>query len=104
MTSDIESEFSILVDLVSVDINFAHPYSSHESGTNENFNGLLREFFPKRQSLKPITDEEFTRYVSAINNRPRRLHHYNTATFQFGLAKKLKQWNTKISANLLHMT
>lgn len=87
MTSDNGSEFSRLSDLHGVDIYFAHPYSSHERGTNENFNGLLREFLPKGQSLTPMTDEELAGYISAINERPRRLHHYKTATFLFRLAQ-----------------
>ena len=87
ITSDNGSEFSLLADLEGVDIYFAHPYSSHERGTNENFNGLLREFLPKGQSLNPMTNEELVSYISAINNRPRRLHNYKTAKFLFGLAQ-----------------
>jgi len=87
ITSDNGSEFSLLSDLQGVDVYFAHPYSSHERGTNENFNGLLREFLPKGQSLNPLTDEELAQYVSAINERPRRLHQYKTAKFLFGLAQ-----------------
>ncbi|MCD9220269.1 IS30 family transposase [Streptococcus thermophilus] len=87
ITSDNGSEFSLLSELEHVDIYFAHPYSSHERGTNENFNGLLREFLPKGKSLNPLTDEELAQYISAINERPRRLHRYKTAKFLFGLAQ-----------------
>uniref|UniRef100_UPI00138692FF IS30 family transposase n=1 Tax=Streptococcus sp. S784/96/1 TaxID=2653499 RepID=UPI00138692FF len=87
ITSDNGSEFSNLSDLHGVNIYFAHPYSSHERGTNENFNGLLRKFLPKGISLNPLTTEELNRYVSAITNRPRRLHHYKTANFLFGIAQ-----------------
>ncbi|EGJ38499.1 ISSag3 transposase [Streptococcus sanguinis SK49] len=62
-------------------------HSSHERGSNENFNGLLREFFPKGKSLNPLTDEELAQYLSAINERPRRLHQYKTSKFLFGLAQ-----------------
>jgi len=41
-------------------------HSSHERGSNENFNGLLREFLPKVKSLNPLTDEELAQYLSAI--------------------------------------
>lgn len=44
IASDNGSEFSRLSDLKGVDVYFAHPYSSHERGSNENFNGLLKEF------------------------------------------------------------
>lgn len=55
------------------DVFYAHPYSSHERGTNEHFNGLMREFLPKGQSFNSLTDEELQRYVTAINNCLRKL-------------------------------
>lgn len=70
ITSDNGSEFSSLSDLKGVEVYFAHPYASHERGTNENFNGLLREFLPKGVSLNSLTTEELNHYVSAINDRP----------------------------------
>ncbi|VHM93649.1 transposase [Streptococcus pyogenes] len=67
------SEFSLLSDLKAVDVYFAHPYSSHERGTNENFNGLLREYVSKGISLNPLTSEELDNDITAINERLRRL-------------------------------
>ncbi len=87
ITADNGSEFSLLSELTDIEVYFAHPYSSHERGSNKNFNGLLREFLPKGKSLNPLTDEELAQYLSAINERPRRLHHYKTSKFLFGLAK-----------------
>ena len=87
ITSDKGSEFSRLSDLEEVDIYFVHPYSSHERGTNEDFKGLLREFLPKGQSFNSLTEKELAHYIEAINERPRRLHHYKTAKFLFGLAQ-----------------
>ena len=87
ITSDNGSEFSLLSHLAGVDIYYAHPYSSHERGSNENFNGLLREFLSKGKSLNPLTDDELSQYVSAINERPRRLLNYKTATFLFGVTQ-----------------
>lgn len=87
ITSDNGSEFSLLSDLENVDIYFAHPYSSHERGTDENFNGLPGEFLPKGKSLNPLTDEELAQYIAAINERPRRLHRDKTAKFLFELAQ-----------------
>ncbi|HFT5971065.1 TPA: IS30 family transposase, partial [Streptococcus pyogenes] len=72
-TADNGSEFSLLSDLKAIDVYFAHPYSSHERGTNENFNGLLREYGPKGVSLNPLTSEELNNYLTAINECPRRL-------------------------------
>uniref|UniRef100_UPI00138A3A92 IS30 family transposase n=1 Tax=Streptococcus sp. S784/96/1 TaxID=2653499 RepID=UPI00138A3A92 len=87
ITADNGSEFSLLSELTDIEAYFAHPYSSYERGSNENFNGLLREFLPKGKSLNPLTDEELAQYLSAINERPRRLHHYKTSKFLFGLAQ-----------------
>jgi IS30 family transposase len=50
---------------------FAHPYSSHERGANENANGLLRRFFPKKTDFSTISDEDLARAEYLINSRPR---------------------------------
>jgi IS30 family transposase len=51
---------------------FAHAYSSHERGSNENANGLLREYFPKGTDFTTISDEEIQRVEDLINTRPRK--------------------------------
>ena len=74
ITADNGAEFSKLGELKCIeDVFYVHPYCSHERGTNEHFNGLMREFLPKGQSFNSLTDEELQRYVAAINNRPRKL-------------------------------
>lgn len=84
--SDNGSEFSSLSDLKGVEVYFTHPYTSHERGITENFNGFLREFLPKGVSLNSLTTEELNHYVSAINDIPRRTHRYKTANILFGLS------------------
>lgn len=79
ITADNGSEFVLLSELEGVDIYFAHAYSSHERGTNENFNGLLREFVPKGVSLTSLTQENLAIYTQAINDRLRRIHNYQSA-------------------------
>ena len=64
-------------------VYFAHPYSSWERGTNENTNGLLREFFPKKMAFASITQRELDRAVSNLNNRPRKRLNYRTPTEVF---------------------
>jgi len=61
-----------------LDIFFAHPYHSWERGTNENTNGLLRQFFPKRSLFKPITRKQIRTVERLINSRPRKRHGYST--------------------------
>lgn len=51
---------------------FAHPYCSGERGTNENTNGLIRDFFPKKTEFSRITDQELQAVEDNLNNRPRK--------------------------------
>lgn len=64
-------------------IYFAHAYSSWERGTNENTNGLLREFFPKKSLFASITQRELDRAITNLNNRPRKRLGYRTPTEVF---------------------
>lgn len=61
-----------------ITIYFAHPYSSWERGTNENTNGLLRSYFPKKSSFKYLTQKQIDKAVKEINNRPRKRLNYLT--------------------------
>jgi transposase, IS30 family len=66
--------FSLATDVA---VYFAHPHSPWERGTNENTNGLLREYFPKGTD---ITDDQtyLNRVAAELNNRPRRILGYRT--------------------------
>ncbi len=54
------------------DVYFAHPYSSWERATNENMNGLVRQYFPKKRSFATITETEIEFVMERLNNRPRK--------------------------------
>ncbi|MCU7914076.1 MAG: IS30 family transposase, partial [Candidatus Thiodiazotropha sp. (ex Lucinoma aequizonata)] len=54
------------------DIYFAHPYCSWERGINENSNGLIRQYFPKRTDFNKVSDEQIEQVMDRLNNRPRR--------------------------------
>ena len=56
----------------------ANPYHSWERGTNENWNGLLRQFFPKGTFFATITNDQVRRAVRMLNNRPRKRLGYLT--------------------------
>ena len=60
------------------DFYFAHPYSSWERGTNENTNGLIRQYFPKSRDFRTITDSEIIHAMKRLNNRPRKRLRYKT--------------------------
>lgn len=51
---------------------FAHAYHSWERGSNENTNGLVRRFFPKKTDFRTVTDEEIRRVEYLLNTRPRK--------------------------------
>lgn len=57
---------------------FANPYHSWERGSNENANGLIRQYLPKRQSMKEITQRSCTHIAEKLNNRPRKRLNYET--------------------------
>ena len=59
-------------------VYFAHPYCSWERGTNENTNGLLRQYIPKGTDLDTVSEEDLAKYVELINNRPRKRHGWKT--------------------------
>ncbi|MDD2712478.1 MAG: IS30 family transposase [Simplicispira sp.] len=59
-------------------VYFAHPYCSWERGLNENHNGLLRQYFPKKMSLREVTQIEVDAAVYALNHRPRKCLGYRT--------------------------
>ena len=57
---------------------FCDPYCAWQKGTNENTNGLLREFYPKGMDLSKVDIDELTNNLSLLNNRPRKCNKYLT--------------------------
>ncbi len=55
---------------------FATPYHSWERGCNENLNGLIRQYLPKRTCLKDISQQQLNAIANALNRRPRKRHQY----------------------------
>ena len=68
----------LFTNLTGVKVYFAHPRSPWERGTNENTNGLLRQFFPKGTDFNQITGKEIRRVENLLNNRPRKSLGYFT--------------------------
>lgn len=77
------TDYELTEKKTKIDIYFANPYHSWERGCNENFNGLLRQFFPKKSSFANIKQEEIEKVVRLINNRPRKRHNYKTPSEVF---------------------
>jgi len=65
-------------DVLDSDVYFAKPYHSWERGLNENTNGLVRQYFPKRIPFDSITEHELQSVARKLNNRPRKCLGYKT--------------------------
>jgi transposase, IS30 family len=81
LTTDNGKEFTeheAVAKALELDYYFAHPYCSWERGANENMNGLIREFFPKKSSFAGLTDEHVQRAMDKLNHRPRKCLNYRT--------------------------
>jgi IS30 family transposase len=57
---------------------FAHPYASWERGANENMNGLIRQFFPKKMRFDSITEKDIAFTMHRLNHRPRKCLGFKT--------------------------
>ena len=63
------NKFSIATDM---DVYFCHPSSPWQRGTNENTNGLLRQYFPKKTCLSKYTQSDLNEVAAKLNNKPRK--------------------------------
>ena len=81
LTSDHGKEFAeheLIADTLQLNFYFAHPYAAWERGTNENTNGLLRQYFPKKSDFKTISNKKIERIISKLNFRPRKTLRFKT--------------------------
>ncbi len=62
---------------------FANPYHSWERGLNENTNGLVRQFFPKKTDFTKLTQRQVQMVEENLNNRPRKTLKFNTPNEEF---------------------
>ncbi len=69
-----------------VPIYFANPYHSWERGTNENTNGLIRQYLPKRVSMKGVTQHRCKAIALQLNIRPRKRHGFKSPAEQLRYA------------------
>lgn len=81
ITADNGSEFHGFAEIerkTGVPIYFATPYHWWERGTNENTNGLIRQYLPKRTSMKRLTQKRSNTIAETLNNRPRKRYRFRT--------------------------
>ena len=81
LTSDHGKEFADheqIAETLKLKFYFAHPYAAWERGTNENTNGLLRQYFPKKSDFRSIPNQEVEQAISRLNFRPRKTLRFKT--------------------------
>ncbi|KAF5050438.1 IS30 family transposase IS4351 [anaerobic digester metagenome] len=84
ITADNGKEFAdhqAIAKGLGVDFYFAKPYHSWERGSNENLNGLIRQYIPKKTDFSTIT-EEYVQFVEdQLNSRPRKRFNFETPNY-----------------------
>lgn len=81
ITQDNGKEFAgheSIAKSLGTDMYFAHPYCSWERGLNEQVNGLIRQYLPKKTDFSTVSDEDILLIMDKLNNRPRKLLGYRT--------------------------
>jgi IS30 family transposase len=81
LTTDNGKEFAQherIAEELDADFFFAHPYASWERGANENMNGLIRQFFPKKMCFDSITPDQVAFAMHRLNHRPRKCLGFKT--------------------------
>lgn len=68
----------LFTKITGVKVYFAHPRSPWERGTNENTNGLIRQYFPKGTDFTKVSRYEVKRAQHQLNGRPRKTLNYQT--------------------------
>jgi transposase, IS30 family len=81
ITGDNGKEFAEhvrIAETLKANFYFAHPYSAWERGTNENTNGLIRQYFPKKTDFSKVPLSETKIAVDRLNHRPRKCLDFKT--------------------------
>jgi IS30 family transposase len=81
ITADNGKEFANherIAEKLNADFYFAHSNAAWERGSNENAIGLVRQYFPKKQSFNNINNDDEKLVMSRLNNRPRKCLDFNT--------------------------
>jgi len=89
ITADNGTEFhsyKAIEKATGVKFYFATPHHAWERATNENTNGLVRQYLPKRKSMAHVTQRDCTRIAKRLNTRPRKRYDYQTPEERFHAA------------------
>ncbi len=75
---------------------FDRPFASWQGGINEDLNGLLRQYVPKKRAMSTVTDEEIRMIQNRLNNRPRKRLRFKTPAEVFHQSLKRVALRTRI--------
>jgi IS30 family transposase len=70
------ADYTRTASILNAPVYFNDPYASWQRGTNENTNGLIRQYFPRGTDFSNVTEEEIQQVEQKLNNRPRKIHGY----------------------------
>lgn len=95
--------------MLDIDFYFADPYSSWQRGSNENLNGLIRQYFPKKTNFDTIYKEDVKKVENQLNKRPRKRFGFKTPIQLFNSLTKvaslefriINSYNNGISIDLI---
>jgi transposase, IS30 family len=86
---EIGFEDASLEKKIGMDVYRAYPYHSWERGCNENYNGLVRDFFPKKTDFATLKPSDVKRVERILNHRPRKRLGYLTPHEVFVLGRSV---------------
>ena len=89
------SEHKQLTERTGVAVFFADPHSPWQRGSNENTNGLLRQYLPKGTDLSVYTQDDLNAIAWKLNNRPRKIHGFRTPLQVYNEMLQLDQMPTQ---------
>ena len=91
ITCDRGTEFANwreIEEALDCDMFFADPYCAWQKGSNENSNGLLREFYPKGRNLSRVSPNTLKKNLALINARPRKVLNFYSPQFLWDIELK----------------
>lgn len=77
------AQFKALEATLETTVYFTHPYSAWERPINENLNGLIRQYLPKKKDFSSMTEDDLECIIQSLNNRPRKKLGYRTPNEAF---------------------
>lgn len=89
------SEHKKLTEKTGIAVFFADPHSPWQRGSNENTNGLLRQYLPKGTDLSGYTQDDLNKIAWQMNNRPRKVHGFRTPLQVYNEMLQLAQMPTQ---------